>query len=243
MSHLFRFDGKRVVIIGGTSGIGLATAKLITQLGGQVVIAGRSAEKLEKAKNFIESSQTECHILNNRNEGDIKEFFSKIGLFDYLFTPGASYTRGPITADLETAQSCFEGKFWPQYMAVKYAVPYINKKGAIVLMSGAFSQRPPNDGASYAACNAGIESLGKALAVELAPIRVNVIAPGTIRTPFVWEGKGKEVREKIYDDYAKQCLLAKVGEVEDIAEAVVYLLLNQYTTGSTLFPDGGYTLR
>lgn len=243
VTQTFSFENKRTVIIGGSSGLGLETAKVISELGGELVIAGRSESKLDDAKETIGNNSTQTYVLNNQDNEDLEDFFSKVGSFDYLFSPGASYTRGPITSSLEVARSCFDGKFWPQYMAVKLALPYINKEGAIVLMSGAYSQRPPDDGASYAACNAAIESLGKALAVELSPIRVNVVAPGTIATPFVWEDKSKEERLKSYDDYAKNCVLSKVGNPVDIAQAVIYLLLNKYTTGSTLYPDGGYTLR
>lgn len=243
MAESFNFDNRRLVIIGGSSGIGLATAELVNKLGGRIVIAGRSEKKLKKAKELIGNRNIDSFVLNNQEPNELIEFFSKVGDFDYLFTPGASYTRGPITADLDIAKSCFQGKFWPQYMAVKFALPYLSKQGAIVLMSGAYSQRPPKDGASYAACNAAIESLGKALAIELAPIRVNVVAPGTIETEFVWEGKAKEERLQSYKDYAEQCVLGKIGNAKDIAESVAYLLLNQYTTGSTLYPDGGYTLR
>ena len=243
MTALFSFKNTKTIIIGGSSGLGLETAKVISALDGDLVLAGRTLEKLMDAKKLIGKESTCVHVLNNKNHDEIKKLFEHVGEFDYMFTPGASYTRGPITASLNVAKSCFDGKFWPQYVAVKYALPYIKKSGAIVLMSGAYSQRPPEDGASYAACNAAIESLGKALAIELAPIRVNVVSPGTIATPFVWEDKSQEERFKSYDEYAKKCALAKVGKPIDIAQAVCYLLLNKYTTGSTLYPDGGYTLR
>lgn len=110
-------------------------------------------------------------------------------------------------------------------------------------MSGAFSQRPLGDGASYAACNGAIESLGKALAVELAPVRVNVVSPGTIVTHFNWEGASREKREESYNAYNDMCLLGRTGNADEVAHTVVYLMTNGYTTGSTLFPDGGYILR
>lgn len=180
--------------------------------------------------------------IDNKNEQELEKFFKIIGSFDHLFTPGASYVRGAITASSDVARSCFIGKFWPQYFAVKYALPFLSKSGSIVLMSGAYSQRPGDDGASYAACNGAIECLGKALAVELAPIRVNVVSPGTVETPFTWEGVEKEKRLQAYEDYKKLCLLKKTGTPEDIAQTVIYLMTNKFTTGSTLFPDGGYTL-
>ena len=110
-------------------------------------------------------------------------------------------------------------------------------------MSGAYGTRPDSNGATYTACNKAIEGLAKALAVELAPIRVNAIAPGTIRTDFTWEGGDSEAREKAYRVYAEGCLLKRVGQANEVAESVIYLMSNTYTTGSVLFPDGGYTLR
>lgn len=115
--------------------------------------------------------------------------------------------------------------------------------GSIVLMSGAFGQRPLADGASYAACNGAIESLGKALAVELAPIRVNVISPGTIHTSFNWEGAEQDTRDNSYDEYTNMNILGRVGHADEAAHTTIYLMTNKYTTGSTLFPDGGYILR
>ncbi|NOV00044.1 SDR family oxidoreductase [Paenibacillus planticolens] len=236
-------QNQRVVIIGGSSGIGLAVAKQTIEQGGQVVIAGRSLDKLEKARQWLGNDGIEIFTLDNRNVEELKTFFDRIGSFDHLFTPGASYVRGPITSDLDVARSCFDAKFWPQYHAVKYGVPYMNPNGSIVLMSGAFSQRPLADGASYAACNGAIESLGKALAVELAPVRVNVISPGTIHTSFNWEGAEQAVRDKAYEAYTRLNLLGRVGHAYEAAHTTVYLMTNGYTTGSTLYPDGGYILR
>ncbi|WP_152396962.1 SDR family oxidoreductase [Paenibacillus guangzhouensis] len=234
---------QRIVIIGGSTGIGFATAQGAIAEGAQVVIAGRSRSKLEQAKAVLGDGHVETYTVDNQDEGQLQSLFEQIGSFDHLFTPGASYVRGPITASLEVAHSCFNAKFWPQYHAVKHAIPRLDRHGSIVLMSGAFGQRPLADGASYAACNGAIESLGKALAVELAPIRVNVISPGTIRTAFNWEETPQSVRDASYDAYAQMNLLGRVGHAEEVAHTVLYLMSNGYTTGSTLFPDGGYILR
>ncbi|WP_369997878.1 SDR family oxidoreductase [Paenibacillus sp. RC84] len=257
MDAMSTLKDQRVVIIGGSSGIGLAAARQAVGQGAEVIIAGRSAERLQQAEEALKlpargvsshkdiqpAGRVRTFRLNNRNEDELQTFFDRVGAFDHLFTPGASYVRGPITSDAETAHSCFEGKFWPQYNAVKYAVPYLSRSGSVVLMSGAFSQRPLGDGASYAACNGAIESLGKALAVELAPVRVNVVSPGTIVTHFNWEGASREKREESYNAYNDMCLLGRTGNADEVAHTVVYLMTNGYTTGSTLFPDGGYILR
>ncbi|WP_145044917.1 SDR family oxidoreductase [Paenibacillus xylanexedens] len=241
----YTLQNQRVVIIGGSSGIGLATALQAAEAGAHVVIAGRSASRLEEAKEQIAGAASasgnrtvEGYVLDNQDEEQLKLFFKQVGEFDHLFTPGAVYTRGSLSSDRETAESCFKGKFWPQYFAAKYAASHLSSSGSITLMSGGFSQRPLEGGASYAACNGAIESLGKALAVELAPVRVNVVSPGTI-----WR-KGQEgtPRGDHFKDYEKLALLQRVGRNDEIAHTVTYLMTNTFTTGSTLFVDGGYTL-
>ncbi|WP_422424816.1 SDR family oxidoreductase [Bacillus sp. PSXD-155] len=228
---------KRIIIIGGSSGIGLATAKQAIEQGAHVIIAGRSEEKLNAAQDVISSNFLQTYVLDNQNKEQLQNFFKEVGTFDHLFTPGALYTLGPITANDDIAESSFIGKFWPQYYAVKYAIPFLSNSGSIVLMSGAFSQRPLKGAPAYGACNGAIESLGKALAVELAPIRVNVVSPGTIRK----ENEQNEKRLAAYEDYKSLSLIQRPGYNDEIAHTVMYLMQNSFTTGNVLFPDGGYT--
>ncbi|EEK73253.1 Short chain dehydrogenase [Bacillus mycoides] len=228
---------KHIVIIGGSSGIGLATAKQALEQGAHVIIAGRSEEKLKAAREIINNNHLQTYVLDNQNKEQLQDFFKKVGNFNHLFTPGASYTLGSITATDDIAESSFIGKFWPQYYAVKYAIPFLSNSGSIVLMSGAFSQRPLKGAPAYGACNGAIESLGKALAVELAPIRVNVVSPGTIRR----ENEQNEKRLAAYEDYKSLSLVQRPGYNDEIAHTVLYLMQNGFTTGNVLFPDGGYT--
>ncbi|USK99338.1 SDR family oxidoreductase [Bacillus tropicus] len=229
--------GSRIVIIGGSSGIGFATAEQAIEQGAHVIIAGRSKEKLMVAQEVINNNHLQTFVLDNQDTNQLQDFFKKVGNFDHLFTPGASYTLGPITATNDIAESSFIGKFWPQYYAVKYAIPFLSNSGSIVLMSGAFSQRPLKGAPAYGACNGAIESLGKALAVELAPIRVNVVSPGTIRR----EHEQNENRLTAYEAYKSLSLVKRPGHNDEIAHTVLYLIQNSFTTGNVLFPDGGYT--
>lgn len=176
------FTKKRLVIIGGTSGIGLATAKLAAEQNMQLVITGfnsvNDAIKRELPVN------TEFHLLDIANEEAVKKFFAEIGEFDYLTTPGSMTPKGPfLTMETNVAKSGFDSKFWGQYYAAKYGTPNIRAGGAIVFFSGFVSQKPQKNLAVMASVNSAVEGLGRALAIELAPIRINVVAPGIIDTP------------------------------------------------------------
>ncbi|GAA2775076.1 SDR family oxidoreductase [Saccharopolyspora taberi] len=236
------FTDQVVAIIGGTSGIGLEVARRVVESSGRVVLGGRDAGKLEAALAELGPAAT-GRTVDVTDKSSIADFFAPIERLDHLFSPGSSYGRGKFTEiSDDLAESPFRSKFWGQYYAAKHAVPKLSETGSIVLMGGAYSVRPPVDGAAYAACNGALESLGKALAVELSPIRVNVVAPGLIDSDL-WTRVPEDVREHNYRTYSEATLRRRAGTVAEVAQSVVYLMTNDYTTGSTLYPDGGYALR
>ncbi len=226
---------KRVVLIGGSSGIGLATAKAAIQEGGEVVIASRSKEKLEKTLQEIPQSIT-TFSLDASKESEVCAFFSKIGSFDHLVTTISSSLPGScVESDALLAQESFQSKFWGQYYAVKYGAPHLRKGGSIVLFSGVYGTRPVMNTAIMSSINSAIEGLGRALAVELSPLRVNVVCPGAIDTPRLASLRGNNAS-------FEHLLTKRIGTPEEAAQAVLYLLSNGYTTGTTLCIDGGYLL-
>jgi NAD(P)-dependent dehydrogenase (short-subunit alcohol dehydrogenase family) len=236
------FSNKHVVIIGGSSGIGFAVAQQLVKAGARVALGGRDLARLQHARQQLEGRATIAQV-DLEDKASIARFFESVGAFDHLFAPGATYRYGDIQdIDDEVAESPFRSKFWGQYYAVRHALPYLEQDGSIVLMSGAAGARPLGTASAYAACNSAIEGLGRALALELAPIRVNVVSPGTIDSAL-WQRRPTELREAAYRGYAEATALGRVGHVTEVADAVVYLFGNTYTTGSTLYPDGGYTLR
>lgn len=236
------FNNKIVIIIGGSSGIGFAVAKKVIAEGGQVIIGGRSLDKLEVSVRKL-GSQAQGRHIDNSSKKSIEDFFNDMPKFDHLFTPGASYQYGPIEQiSDEVAESPFRSKFWGQYWAVKFALNKLSQKGSVVLMSGAASVRPVKFSATYAAANAAVEGLGRALALELSPIRVNTISPGTVDSDL-WQNRPQELREQVYEGYGKANIIGRVASVEEIADAVCFLMRNTNITGNTLFADGGYALR
>jgi NAD(P)-dependent dehydrogenase (short-subunit alcohol dehydrogenase family) len=233
---------KRIVIIGGTSGMGLATAKAAAVRGAQVVIGGRHYDKLEKAKKEI-GGQVEGLTLDVGDEGEIRAFFEWAGKFDYLTTPGSTTHGGRfLSLDTAAAKADFQSKFWGQYLAAKYGAPRIRPGGAIVFFAGMWGQRPPAGVATVAAINSAIEGLARALAVELAPIRVNAVSPGLVDTPL-FNGMPAAQREALFAGFAAAAPVKRVGRPEDVSQTVLYLLTNPFTTGSTIYVDGGYLLR
>lgn len=186
-------QGKKVVIIGGSSGIGLATAKAAVTAGAKVLLAGRSLQKLAQAQ--AEIGGGEISSLDLLQEDAVKKFFAEVGIIDHLVISGSSVTAGSFR-ELETsdARKSVDSKFWGAYLAAKYA--QMQEQGSIVLFSGTLSHRPSPGYAVVSAINCAVEALGRAL-VELAPVRVNVVSPGVVATP-VYEGMSQEQREAFF---------------------------------------------
>ncbi len=236
-------DKKRIVIIGGTSGIGLEVAKLAAKQGMQVVITGFKAHQPEEIRaKFPKDAELSISQLDIADETAVKAFFSSVGEFDYLTTPGSSLPKGPfLSMDSQTAKSGFDSKFWGQYLTARYGAPHIRKHGAIVFFSGAVGQRPQANLSIMASVNSAVEGLTRALAVELAPLRVNAISPGFVETPR-YAGMPEAERHAFMQSLSDKLLVKHVGQPQELAEAVMFLLTNTYTTGITLHTDGGHLL-
>ena len=234
--------GRTVVLIGGGAGIGLRVAHQAVAAGAHVVLGGRTPERLAAAAQELGGSAS-WRAVDTGDRSSLASFFAELDRVDHLFTSAASYRVGPM-AELsdEDAESPFTSKFWGQYYAVKHAAPKLAEDGSVVLMSGAAGARPPAAAPAYAACNAAIEGLGRGLAVELAPARVNVVSPGTV-DGNLWAQRPERDREAAFTQYRRDTLLHRLGTEEEIARTVLFLFTNGFMTGSTLYPDGGYTLR
>lgn len=237
-----KFQGQKIVVIGGSSGMGLATAKMAAAEGAAVVIGSRSEEKLKKAAAQIKGS-VEALSVNVMEEKSVKAFFDKVGEFDHLTTPGSEAAMGPfLELDLPTARKAFDSKFWGQYLAARHGAPRIRTGGSITFFAGIWSQRPVPGASVIAAINSAVEGLARALAIELAPIRVNAVSPGIVDTP-IYSAMGMDRKEAMFREVAASIPAGRIGKPEELAETVLYLMSNGYTTGSTLYVDGGRTLR
>jgi NAD(P)-dependent dehydrogenase (short-subunit alcohol dehydrogenase family) len=233
--------GKRVVVVGGTSGIGLSTAKAFLEQSAQVIIASRSATKLSEAKQTL-GGNVEAYDLDFRSEEKAAEFFKKVGQFDHLVITAGEGAMGEFRdLPVEQAQSAFDSKFWGQYITVKAAIPYLNKDSSITLTSGVYGKRPAKGASTLAAINSALEGLMRGLTVDIAPIRVNVVSPGIVDTPL-YAGMPEEQRKSLFNAIAKQLPVGRVAQPEDIAETYVYLAKNGFTTGTVILIEGGALL-
>ena len=233
---------KRVVILGGSSGIGLAVAEQAVSQGAKLVIASSNAERVQKA---IESlgGDAQGHTLDLSDEQAVETLFAKLGAFDHLvFTAGDSlHLQDLATTDLKQARRAFELRYWAALAAVKYGSKNIRKGGSVVLTTGVAGQRPQKGWVVAASVCGTIEALTRGLALELAPIRVNAVSPGVVRTNL-WQSMSAAEREQMYESVGKSLPVGRVGEPHDIAQAYVFLMQEGFGTGQILVVDGGTVL-
>jgi len=235
-------QNERVVILGGSSGIGLAVAELAASQGANVVIASSGAERVQKAIESI-GGEAQGQSVDASKERDVATLFTKLGVFDHLvFTAGDSlHLRDLATTDLGQARRAFELRYWSALAAIKYGSPHIRKGGSIVLTTGVAGLRPQKGWVVAASVCGTIEALTRALAVELAPIRVNAVSPGVVRTNL-WQSMSAADREHLYESVGNSLPVGRVGEPYDIAQAYLFLMQEGFSTGQTVVVDGGTVL-
>jgi NAD(P)-dependent dehydrogenase (short-subunit alcohol dehydrogenase family) len=233
---------KRIVVLGGSSGIGLATAKAAAQEGAQVVIASSRRARIDEALSTLPTG-AEGHALDLADADAIQALFARLGTFDHLiFTAGETLQLGSLAStDVQAARRFFGLRYWGALLAAKYGSRNIREGGSIVFTSGIAAKRPRAGWALGASICAAMEGLTRALAVELAPIRVNIVSPGVVRTPL-WANMIEADRQALYRQTAEELPVGHVGEAAEIAEAYLYLMRQSYGTGQVVIVDGGAVL-
>ncbi len=237
-----RLHDQRVVILGGTSGIGLALAeKALSEGASSVVVAGRTGEGAEKARLRLGKRATALS-LDVGDEAEVAAFFEMVGSLDHLVTTAAKLTYGPL-AELKTeaVTEMLASKFWGPFFAARHAAPRLSAAGSITFFSGLAAYRPGPGTSVVASLNAALEGFAKALAVELAPLRVNCISPGVVETEG-WSFMAEEDRRALFDHLGKTLPARRIGEPADLADAAVSVMTNPYITGTVLAVDGGGSL-
>jgi NAD(P)-dependent dehydrogenase (short-subunit alcohol dehydrogenase family) len=229
-----------VVILGGSSGIGLATARAALAEGAKVIITGRSPERLKAAQSELGGVRTVA--LDVQDEAGTRSLFNELDHVDHVFITAGEIVFDPkVQGDTAMVRPALDTRFWGAVNATKFGAPKMSAGGSITFMSGTAAIRPlPGAAVGTASC-AAIEGLARALAVELKPIRVNVIQPGLVDTPFL-DLFGQDRRAALIAEYSKRILVGRPGTAEEIADAVLFLMRNGFVTGITLTVDGGGVL-
>jgi len=241
-NQISALSGKKVVLLGGSSGLGLATAKAAAAEGAKVIIVSGNQQRIEQALKELPKG-SEGYAVDLSKEDNIKTFFGKTGSFDHLvYTAGENLNLTNISeTEIDKARDFFTLRYWGAFAAVKYGAPHINPGGSINLTSGIASKRPGKGWAMASSICGAMEGFVRAVAIELAPIRVNSVVPGVVRTNL-WNSMTEADRENLYKTVGDSLLVRRVGEAEDIARAFLYLMKQQYGTGQNITIDGGALL-
>jgi NAD(P)-dependent dehydrogenase (short-subunit alcohol dehydrogenase family) len=227
-----------VVVLGGTSGIGLETAKAAQAEGAHVIITGRSSEKLQAARVELGSSARALQ-LDVADEAGTRALLQELPHLDHLFITAGTLVRDiHLSPETDALRPAMDTRFLGALFAAKYSAPKIRSGGSITFMSGTAARRPlPGASVATASCGA-VEAFARALALDLAPIRVNTIQPGFVDTPLL-DGLLGNQKGEILAAAAARLPVKRIGRADEIADAVLFLMKNGYVTGITLTVDGG----
>ena len=234
------WTGQRVLVIGGSSGIGEATAAGAAAAGAQVTIASRSAGKLAAAQARLPAGVATA-VLVVSDDAAVMAFFASRPDWQHVVLAGSATQTGPVRGlALEAARAAMDNKFWGAYHLGRHA--RIAHGGSLTFVSGVYSQRPQPSAVLQGALNAALEALARGLALELAPaVRVNTVSPSTTATPL-WDKLGAAGRAAKLAGMRQRLPLQRVADAADIADAILFVASNRFATGSTVLVDGGDAL-
>lgn len=228
--------GKTLLVVGGRSGIARQLATEAAAAGATVVMAGRDPSAL--AVPPTPQGQISVARVDLGDEESIRELAERIGTVDYVVSSAASPANGPVTGvERDAVLRAFDAKVFGPLLLAKHLAPRMAPDGAMVFLAGIVAWRPSAGKTVTAAANGAVSFLAAALAVELAPIRVNAISPGIVDSG-AWDGLG-EGKEQLFANTAAKVPAGRVGQPADISAATLLALTNPFLTGETLHVEGG----
>ncbi len=231
----------RVVVIGGTSGVGLAVAHAARKAGAQVVVGSRSAETVDRA--LAQLPGATGRPVDVTSGESVQSFFDSVGEFDHLVYTAGDAIAGGLIADYrpEEAQRFFDIRLFRALDTVRASLSSLRPAGSITLTAGSVAYRGGPGTLLGAAMSGAVISAARSLANELAPRRVNVVALGIVRTPL-WSGMTEEERTSLFASAGNNTLVGRVPEAEDVAKSFIHLMDQDYVTGTVSLVDGGGVL-
>src|SRR6202048_4188273 len=226
--------GKKVVVVGGSSGIGLATAELAKREGADVILASRNVDRLDAVAAKLNAIAIPADVTSDES---IVNLFRRCGPVDHVVVTAAQLRSGPFkTVSMDDVRATMEGKFWGAWRVARSAE--IRPGGSLTLVSGYLSIRPRPNSAIISVANGALESLTRALALELAPVRCNAVSPGIIDTP-IRAAMPEAARRDLLAKTAASLPVGRVGVGEDIARQILAFMTIGFATGSIVYLDGG----
>jgi len=237
----FSLENQHILIVGGSSGMGLATARMSVALGATVVLASHDEKKLNDSVNSLGPSASAV-LVDVTKEESIKALVKKIQAIDHLFiTAGPGGRSGFLENPIDDARDYLNGKFWSAYALTREIIRKIRKDGSVTYISGGLSLRPEKGSTAATVAQHAVEGLAKALAVELSPLRFNVIRPGMIDTDL-WDFVEEKERNEMFDEAISKTPSKRVGKGEDIAKAAIHFMVNTFANALVMDIDGGLFL-
>lgn len=238
-------SNQKILIVGGGSGMGLALARRCVEAGAKVVIAGRGEDRLQQAREELGNPPgLEMTVVDIAREDQVADLFARIGALDHIVSTAAdiegAYRLLP-ELDLKAAQRAVDSKLFGPLLLAKHGAPRLGVGGSMTFVSGIAAYRPAARGSVVAAVNAALEGLVRALAVELAPVRVNAVSPGWVDTT-IWAQVAGDRKAQMLAAMAERLPVGRIGQPADIADAIFFLIGNGFTTGTTLHVEGGHRL-
>ena len=226
--------GQKVVVVGGSSGIGFSTAEFAKREGAEVIVASRNVERLNAAAAKLNAVAIPVDVTS---DDSVAGLFAKSGVVDHVVVTAAQLRTGPFkVVAMEDVRATMESKFWGAWRVARSAE--IAPGGSLTLVSGFLSIRPRPNSAIVGAVNGALESLARGLALDLAPVRVNCVSPGIIDTP-IRAAMPEQARLDMLAKAAASLPVGRVGLGEDVARQIVAFMLNGFATGSIVYIDGG----
>ncbi|MDX2244184.1 MAG: SDR family oxidoreductase [Leptolyngbyaceae cyanobacterium bins.302] len=230
--------GKHVVVVGGSQGIGFETARLATEAGAKVTIMGRSPERLQTAHDRL--SQVHTIAMDIADETAVHKAFAEVEQIDHVYIAAGSFVGGKILdGSVEQFRPAIDSRLWGSVYVIRAAVPKIPAGGSVTLTGGLSTDRPVVGAWVTSVATAAAEQLSRALSLELAPIRVNAVAPGWTDTPM-WDAIFGAAKQGAFQDVAAKIPTGRLATAEEAASAVIFLMSNPAITGEVIHTDGGH---